>query len=229
MINRLRTIRNSAIAAAAMTLLPVGVIAQTTAEEPLQAATNQKLPPLSVIQKLRAFLGINPPVAVGGSRSRGGQSICLLSPLPSTDRASDGVLVDIVVSEPVILATGELNEVRIEKQNKVLWKDRGDSVRAIEGHIPWPIQPLKPGEEVTLKIRHRGASGGDFATFLLKANKKEVLEANDHLIKQLGNDPVRWNQRLEQLGPNEASVAAALWSSPKAPGGWPRDINCGNR
>ena len=229
MINRLRTLRTSAIAAAAITLLPVGVIAQTTAEEPLQAATNQKSPPLSVIQKLRAFLGVNPPVAVGGSRSRGGQSICLLSPLPSTEIASDEVPVDVVVSQPFLIATGQLNEVRIEKQNKLLWKERGDSVRAIEGVIPWPIQPLKPGEEVTLKIRPRGASGGDFATFLLKAGKKEVLEANDHLIEQLGNDPVRWNQRLEKLGPNEASLAAALWSNPKAPDAWPKDINCGKR
>lgn len=218
-----------ALAFAAGTVVPSAAIAQTTEQKASQPAAKVAPPPKSVIQRLRAFLGVNPPVAVGGSRSSGGQSICLLSPLPSEDRTSEGISVDIVVSKPVLIAKGQLNEVRIEKENEVLWIDRASSSRSIEGPIPWPIQALAPGEQVTLKIRPRGASGGDFATFVLKAANKNELDANDSLIRDLGNDPNAWNQYIERLEPNQASIAAALWSNPNAPASWPKDIDCPSR
>jgi len=184
------------------------------------ANAQQPAPPRSVIQKLRAFLGLNPPVAVGGSRSGSGQSICLLSPWPAQP---------VGVSTPVLQAAGPLNELRLERGDQILWQQRASSTQPIEGPIAWPIKPLQPGEQLTLKVRPRGASGGDFATYTLRAPDAQVLAANERQAQALGIGPQAWNRYLEQLKPQQAGLAAALLSSPQAPAALRQSLQCSER
>jgi len=171
------------------------------------AAASQSLPPRSVIQKLRDFLGLNPPVAVGGSRSGSELAVCLLSPWPG---------LPIGLTTPVLQAAGPLNEIRIEQGEQLLWERRASSTQAIEGPIPWPIQPLKAGAELTLKIRPRGASGGDFAVFHFRVADAAALESNAQLANALGHDAKAWSRAIDQLKPGQQMLAAALLSSPHA-------------
>ena len=184
------------------------------------AASTTPTPPRSVIQKLRSFLGFNPPVAVGGSRSGGGQSICLLSPRPG---------IPVGVSTPVLQAVGPLNELRLERGGVVLWQQRASSTQPIEGPIPWPIKPLEPGEQLTLKIRPRGASGGDFAAFPLRAADAKVLAENERQAQLLGNNRNSWFRYIEQLKPGQEAAAASLLSSPQAPAGLVQSLQCTER
>ena len=197
------------------TVMPSALVAQTFSPNTLKSSNKVASPPRSVIQKLRSFLGLNPPVAVGGSRSGGGQSLCLLSPWPDAVRSDGLVPVTVLVSRPSLLAAGQLNEVRIEQNNRILWQERASSTQPIEGPIAWPIKPLRPGEQVTLKLRPSGASGGDFATFSLRAADAEVLGHNDRQLQVLGGDAVAIRRFLEQLRPQQAKFAAALLSSPQ--------------
>ena len=213
----------------AATVAPSPVIAQTAAQNTTQPSAKVSPPSRSLIQKLRAFLGLNPPVAVGGSRSGGGQSVCLLSPWPGADRNDRSVPVTVLVSRPAILAAGPLNEVRIEQNNRILWQERASSTQAIEGPIVWPIRPLKPGERITLKLRPRGASGGDFATFSLRAAEADVLADNDRQIQAMGTDPTAINRFFEQLKPDQAELAAAALSSPQIPAELHDSLQCSGR
>jgi hypothetical protein len=165
-------------------------------------------PPRSVIQKLRDFLGLNPPVAVGGSRSSGDLRVCLLSPWPGQP---------VGVTTPVLLAEGPLNELRLEQGDQVLWQQRASSTQAIEGAVAWPIRPLKPGEVITLKVRPRGAPGGDFASYTLRAADAATLQANQRQLDALGNDPKAWNILIENTAPQQIPQIAGLLSSPQAP------------
>ena len=175
------------------------------------------LPAASLIQKLRSFLGLNPPVAVGGSRSDNEKMVCLVSPWPGTP---------IGVSTPVLMALGPLNEMRIEKGDQVLWQQRASSTIAIEGPIPWPLKPLEPGEKITLRVRPRGASGGDFASFNFQVADTKVLEENQEQIQKMGDDPDNWIKFLSQLTPQQAPIALGLLSSPKAPPRLIEMLNC---
>lgn len=213
----------------AATVAPSPVIAQAAAQKTSQPEAKVSPPPRSVIQKLRAFLGLNPPVAVGGSRSGGGQSVCLLSPWPGADRNDRSVPVTVLVSRPAILAAGPLNEVRIEQNNRILWQERASSTQAIEGPIAWPISPLQPGQQVTLKLRPRGASGGDFATFSLRAADADVLAVNDIQIQAMGTDPDKIGLFLEQLKPEQAGLAAAALSGPQVPAELRASLQCSGR
>jgi hypothetical protein len=184
------------------------------------AAASQALPTRSVIQKLRDFLGLNPPVAVGGSRSGSELAVCLLSPWPGQP---------IGLTTPVLQAAGPLNEIRIEQGDQLLWERRASSTQAIEGPIPWPIQPLKAGAELTLKIRPRGASGGDFAVFHFRVADAAALESNAQLASALGHDAKAWSRAIDQLKPGQQSLAAALLSSPHAAPELRSAIPCSSR
>jgi len=216
----------AALASAVTVTFSCAVIAQVNPPKTLHPAAKQQQPPLSVIQKLRVFLGVNPPVAVGGSRSGDGQSICLLSPWPSAERKGKIVAVSVGIRRPVLLVSGQLNEIRLEKGGRILWQERASSTRPIEGPIDWPIQLLQPGEQITLKVRPRGSSGGDFSAFLLQAADQKVLDTNDRQVELLGDDPQVWNQYVDRLKPDQAATAAALWSSPRAPAGWRTEVQC---
>ena len=194
-------------------------LAQATSPSAKQSAVKLQPPPRSVIQLLRSFLGVNPPVAVGGSRSGSGQSICLLSPWPG---------IAVGVSNPVLQAVGPLNELRLERGGVVLWQQRASSTQPIEGPIPWPIKPLEPGEQLTLKIRPRGASGGDFAVFPLRAADAKVLAENERQAQLLGNNRNSWFRYIEQLKPGQ-EAAAALLSSPQAPADLRQSLDCSER
>ena len=121
------------------------------------------------------------------------------------------------LSAPLLLAQAPLNEIRLERNEQLLWQQRASSNEAIEGPIPWPISPLRPGELLTLKLRPRGAAGGDFAVFRLQAGSAANLKANQDQVVALGSDPRTWYAFLEHLTPQQASIAAALLSSPNAP------------
>jgi hypothetical protein len=184
------------------------------------AAASQALPPRSVIQKLRDFLGLNPPVAVGGSRSGSELAVCLLSPWPGQP---------IGLTTPVLQAAGPLNEIRIEQGDRLLWERRASSTQAIEGPILWPIQPLKAGAELTLKIRPRGASGGDFAVFRFRVADAATLESNAQLASALGHDAKAWSRAIDQLKPGQQMLATALLSSPHAAPELRSAIPCSSR
>ena len=190
------------------------------------AASTTPTPPRSVIQKLRSFLGLNPPVAIGGSRSGGPLSVCLLSPWPISTRPDSSSTVLVGISQPVLLAAEPLNEMRLEQDGRILWQERASSTKAIEGTILWPIKPLQPGEKLTLKIRPRGASGGDFASYSLQAADSETLESNKRRIARLGADSAAWFKEIESLSPAQGATALALISNPSAPAALRETLKC---
>lgn len=214
----------AAVIGVALAITPgAGLLAQGRMKA---AASTTPTPPRSVIQKLRSFLGLNPPVAIGGSRSGGQLSVCLLSPWPISTRPDSSGVVLVGISQPVLLAAKPLNEMRLEQDGRILWQERASSTKAIEGPIRWPIKPLHPGEQLTLKIRPRGASGGDFASYSLRAADSETLESNRLRIAGLGGDSAAWYQEIESLSPQQAATAVALISSPSAPAALRESLKC---
>jgi hypothetical protein len=129
-----------------------------------------KSPPQTLLQRIRALVGLNKviPVAAGGSRSGEAPVVCLVSPQPQ--QQPDGQSVALAfLPRPSIVAAGPLNELRLERNGRLLWRELASSTQAIAGPVAWPIDPLQPGEMVTLKLRARGASAGDFSVVQLQA------------------------------------------------------------
>ena len=136
----------------------------------------------SLIERLRKLLGITPRVAVGGSRSGAQGELCLVSP-PLSQTNNDSPAATTALPKPTLLAAEPLNELRIERDGQILWRQRATSTTALEGPIPWPLDPLRPGERVTIWLRPRGSAGGDFAKVALIAADSPQQQNAETLLR----------------------------------------------
>ena len=125
----------------------------------------------TLLQRLRELIGLNPRQAVGGSRGESAKSVCLITPRLESSASLPTAVVTL--PSPTLLAAGELNEVRLEQGGRLLWQQRASSTTPISGPIAWPLPPLSPGQEMLLRLRPRGASGGDFAEIKLRAGSAD--------------------------------------------------------
>jgi hypothetical protein len=174
-------------------------------------------PQRTLLQKIRTLLGLNPPIATGGSRQGSVLSVCLITPrLEALATAAPMALVPI--ARPTIVAAAPLNEVRLERNGALLWQRLASSTQPIVGAIPWPLEPLLSGETLQLRLRPRGASGGDFANVTLQVAPAVRLQQTEATIRQLGSDPAAWLQMVENFaGAGQPALATALLFAPEAP------------
>ncbi|MFM7087891.1 MAG: hypothetical protein ACKOXO_13030 [Cyanobium sp.] len=175
----------------------------------------------TLAQILRRLLGLTPPVAAGGSRSDSGDGVCLLSPLilaaPTGEETVQEPVVRVPVASPTLLAWGGLEELRLERNDTLLWRERARSTTALRGPITWPLAPMQAGERLTLRLRPLGAGGADFAVVHLQAAGAAELQRNAARIAALGQDADRWIAAIAAASESDPALAMALASHPSAP------------
>jgi hypothetical protein len=170
----------------------------------------------SALQRLRQLLGLGRPTAVGGSRSDAGEAICVLTPV--TTGLGQGDVAKTPLATPTILAIDPLNEVRIEAGGQMVWQRLASSKAPIEGPIPWPIAAIRPEQTVLIRLRPRGANGGDFATLQLRGAPAAEMASATALLQSLGPEESQWMAAIEQqLRQGNRALAWELLFSPQAP------------
>ena len=156
----------------------------------------------TLVQLIRELIGIDRDIAAGGSRSPDAPSICLISPRAEVN--SEGEVSAVVpVPMPTLLTAGPLSEVRIYREGLLVWSKNVSLTTAIEGPLYWPVEPVKPNERLTVWLRPRGASGGDFAKITLIGDSQASMNVNQRLLAEIGEDPRSWLKLLEDLGDND--------------------------
>ena len=171
----------------------------------------------SALQRLRQLLGLGRPTAVGGSRSDAGEAVCVLTPWVTTG-LGQGDVAKTPLATPTILAIDPLNEVRIEAGGQMLWQQLASSKAPIEGPIPWPVAAIQPGQTVLIRLRPRGANGGDFATLQLRGASAAEMASATALLQSLGPDESQWIAAIEQqLSQGNRALAWDLLLSAQAP------------
>lgn len=96
------------------------------------------------------------------------------------------------VSSPVILTAEPLNELSILKDGQFIYQKLATSTEAIETPFTWPLPPLRGGERLTLKLRPRGAAGGNSAQIPLLVASAGELQRNNLTLNRL-----RYSQESE--------------------------------
>ncbi len=196
------------------------LLPQLSAASAAKPANKPKPPQPSLLEQIRELVGIGTPSAVGGSRSSSDGSVCVVSPGASAAEIGSGSSLRALVSRPTIVVKGPLNELRLENQDGILWQKLASSTKSIEGPIAWPIQPLSPNQRLTLRVRPKGASGGDFASYNLVAGSSEVMSETEAKIRKLGSDLQAWRGAIQSaLNTKQQGLALALLFSDKAPEG----------
>lgn len=184
-------------------------------------------PSRTVLQKIRALLGLNRPILAGGSRSSAELEVCVISPPFDTAAASGsrgakgsgdlaGAVATVPLPRPLLLVQGPLSELRLQRGEELLWRQRSSSISPIEGPISWPLPPLQPGERLRWLIRPTGAAGGDFAAVTLVGASALEMKRGEALVEQLGRDGGAWIKAIEnELDRGNAPMAMALLFYPQ--------------
>jgi len=144
------------------------------------------------------------------------KSICLLT--PTVVRGEDNILyAEIKVDKPTIYSLKPLNEVKIIKDNKILWRKIASSSKKIEGPINWPLDPIKRGDEFKLSLRADGASLGSEVNINLITDSKEKLNDLDEIVSKLGDSKNTWIKSINKNIKIDKDTGLTLLFSDKAP------------
>lgn len=187
-------------------------------------ASSRKAADLGWLQRLRQLLNLQPVEAVGGSRGPAQSRLCLLSPAgiaaapgqrPDAEPSSAGVLL-VPLAAPMLVASQPLSEIVLEENGAVLWQALASSRQPLSSVRPWPIAPIKPGQELSLKLRAEGAGGSDYVLFRLRLADGPTLAKAQVLQQALAVDPSAWQRLLQRAAANgDRDGAAVLLSSPQ--------------
>jgi len=183
--------------------------------------------PQSWIQHLRKLLNIAPIQAVAGTRAgvisnhiinadtshSDGSSVCLLSPISITSKSGNTLLVG--VSRPVLWTAQPLNELVLMHNGKTHWRSVATTTHPITGPIAWPVQPLKTGDAVTLRLRVAGSDANDFIEMRLLAADTLILRQGDRLAQVVSTNSTSWisSFRLALSKGDRLTMALLLSSS----------------
>ena len=142
--------------------------------------------------------------------------ICLLT--PSVVRGEDNILsAEIKVDKPTIYSLKPLNEIKIIKDNKILWREIATSSKKIEGPINWPLDPIERGDQFKLSLRAEGASLGSEVNINLIADEKEKLNDLDEIVSKLGDSKSSWIKSINKNIKIDKDTGLTLLFSDKAP------------
>ena len=144
------------------------------------------------------------------------KSICLLT--PTLVRGEDNILsAEIKVDKPTIYSLKPLNEIKIIKDNKILWREIATSSKKIEGPINWPLDPIERGDQFKLSLRAEGASLGSEVNINLIADEKEKLNDLDEIVSKLGDSKSSWIKSINKNIKIDKDTGLTLLFSEKAP------------
>ncbi|MFZ0407818.1 MAG: hypothetical protein WAM11_06895 [Cyanobium sp.] len=153
------------------------------------------------------LLGLPCTASPAGPMDAMAQEICLLTPAARVE-TSGLVWAVTPVARPTIFARGQFAEIRLERDDQLLWSQQANAVATIEGPLAWPLAPLHPGERLMLRLRPLGGDPADFASIELIGGNADTMERGERLRRSLGRDPAAWlravNASLQASRPEEA-------------------------
>lgn len=153
---------------------------------------------------------------------RGGEAlaICLLSPAAGPER--EGLVRAISpLPDPTIFARGEFAEIRLEEDGQVLWRRLASGDQPLQGPLAWPLDELRPGQQVLLRLRPIEVGASEFANVELVGASAETLARSSRLRRTLGRDPAAWLRaviREMRSGSSELGLALLFdFNGPSSP------------
>lgn len=165
-----------------------------------------------------ALSGLSPLPVQAHSRQAEAVEVCVL--VPRVESVDEGEAVgELPTASPVLLVVEPLRQVRIESAaGRLLWSRRAPAGEALERPLAWPLSPLKPDQEVVLRLQPVGAADDAFAHVRLRAGDAARLRATATLISTLGRSGDAWLAALHTaLAAGDVPLAWTLLYAPQAP------------
>jgi hypothetical protein len=160
-------------------------------------------------------------------------SLCVITPR-ITDPGGRPPAALVAVSRPTLFVVEPLIELQILEGNRLLWRQGPPAGSArplagapfgalptgtIEGPVPWPLAPIRPGQALTLRLRPLESGPAAYAVVRLIGSPAGQLARGDALLASLGRDPHRWRLAVEAaMERGDLPLASALLFAFEGPG-----------
>ena len=144
-------------------------------------------------------------------------AVCVVS--PRVEALSQGdARGEVPLPSPELVVIEPLQEVRIERGGRLVWRREARPGQWIQGPLAWPVAPIAPGEDVLLRLRPRLAPEGAYAHVELIGAQAERMAAAEALVGSLGDQPSAWGAAIEAaLVAGDVPLAWALLFHPRVP------------
>ena len=144
------------------------------------------------------------------------KSICLLT--PTISRGEEETLRALIkIDKPTIYSLKPLNEIKIIKDNKILWRRIASSSQKIEGPINWPLESIQRGDKFKLSLRAEGTSLGSEVSINLITDSKEELNKLDQIISKSGDSQISWIKSINKNIKIDKDTGLSILFSDKTP------------
>jgi hypothetical protein len=124
-------------------------------------------------------------------------TVCVLTPRLAVNTNGE-VVAPVPIASPTLLSTDLLEEVRIEGEGELLWQRQAQPDQPIEGPIPWPLEPIRPGQRLRLMLRPHGGAPDDYAVIVLEGEPAERMGRAQAERDRLGDDPQAWWETIQR-------------------------------
>lgn len=158
------------------------------------------------------------PWAWAATRQGEPVQVCVLA--PRVEPVDEGeALGEVPVAAPTLLVVEPLQLVRFESlDGRLLWSRRAPAGRSLPTPLPWPVAPLRPGQQVLLRLQPLGAADDAFAHVRLQAAGPAAMAATAALMRTLGGGVDAWMAAINRaLEAGDVPLAWALLYAPQAP------------
>lgn len=144
-------------------------------------------------------------------------AVCVVS--PRVEALSQGdARGEVPLPLPQLVVIEPLQEVRIERGGRLVWRREARAGQSIRGSLAWPVAPIGPGEDVLLRLRPQMAPQGAYAHVELIGAPADRMRAAQALVAGLGDRPAAWGAAIEAaLVAGDVPLAWALLFHPRVP------------
>lgn len=174
---------------------------------------------LLISRPLPLLLGLvlSPWLPIATDREADPVAVCVVAPRVEAVQQGDALGV-VPTSRPELVVIEPLLEVRLERKGRLVWQRKAPPGMPITGPIPWPGEPLAPGELVLWRLRPLHSPQGSFAHVQLIGGSAERMALTRGVMRQWAHRPGPWLQAVDNaLDQGDVPLAWALLFAPKAP------------
>ena len=141
------------------------------------------------------------------------KNICIISPIFNNQNLDDNL---ISLDKPLLLFKEPLNEIKIIKNNKIIWQKLASSEERIIGPINWPVEAINKKDSYQISFRPIGSPIGNEQIIGFKAREKSfnILNVEE---EKLGKYELRWIRKINKNLAKDPNLSLALLFSNKAP------------
>ena len=168
-------------------------------------------------QTLLALSSIQPDTSLRSINSPDWEKVCLLSPVVTSSESQVDSVAAVSFDRPIIFSPDPLNEIVIQKEGSVVWRELASSEKKITGPIQWPIASIQPDKKYEIRFRSQNALAREYAKIQLEIDSSKPFVSLNSLIEKLGDNKSKWISVVDEKLEENKQLGLALLFSNKAP------------